>query len=104
MTSDPDYESRLDLHVKRGKVLIVNFIDCLEKCDFFANESKFKKIIYCWKIFFFTSMNSRSLPQNMALFGSDQLVKFTVFVLKCMPMIWALSSGTEVIILTSRSR
>ena len=61
--------------------------------------SNIGKIIYYWKAFFVTSMNSGSLPQNKVLFGSDPLAKFPVFVQKCVPTICALSSGTEGIIL-----
>ena len=44
----------------------------------FTNDTKHKQIIYRWKVFFITSLNSRSLPQNKALFGSDLLVKFMI--------------------------
>ena len=49
-------------------------------------------------------MNLRSLPQNKALFSSDQFTKFVVFAQKCVPMIRALSLGTEGTILKRRSR
>ena len=48
----------------------------------FANYSKYKHIIYCWKLFFNTSMDSRSLPQNKILFGSNQLARFCHFAQK----------------------
>ena len=40
-------------------------------------------------------MNSGSISQKKAPFGSDQLVKFVVFAQKCMPTNRALSSRTE---------
>ena len=43
----------------------------------FADNFKDWKIIYPCKVFFVTSMNSRSLPQTKSLFGSDQLAKFS---------------------------
>ena len=76
VVSDPDSESWLALHIKRCKFLIVNFTVCPEKMWLFANDFKHKQIIYFWKSFFVTSMNSGSLPQNKALFGSDPLTKF----------------------------
>ena len=61
----------------------------------FANKSKHKHIIYHWKLFSTTINNVRSLPQNMASFGSDQLSKFCQFVRKYVPPIWVLSSWVE---------
>ena len=49
-------------------------------------------------------MNSKSLPQNKALFGSKQLANFFIFVLKCVPTIRALSSAMEGTILNRRWR
>ena len=73
-----------------------------QKTWLFTNDFKHRHIINRWKSFFSTSMNSRSLPQNEALFGSDSLAKFATFVQKSMSMIWALSSRTEGTILTKR--
>ena len=50
------------------------------------------------------SMNSRSLPQNKVMFGSDPLAKFILFVQKCMLIIRVLSLGTESTILMRRLR
>ena len=68
------------------------FTDCFEKDEFFANNSKHRHIIYRWKLFITTSMNSRSLPQNNASFGLDQLSKLCHFARKSVPMIQLLSS------------
>ena len=73
MVSDPDSKSRLALDVKQGKDFNCQFTDNLEKCDFFANDSKNRHIIYRWKAFFTMSMNSKLLPQNKVSFDSDLL-------------------------------
>ena len=52
------------------------------------------QILYRWKEFSIISMNSASLPQNKALFGSNPFVKFLI-AQKYVPMISALSSETE---------
>ena len=80
------------------------FTDYLKKRDFFTNDSKHRHIIYYWKLFFTTSMDSRSLPQNKVSFRSDQLSKFCQFVQKSVPMIWAFSIQTEYTITTRRLR
>ena len=49
-------------------------------------------------------MNSRSLPQNKPLFGSDQLAKFVVFAHKSVSTIQVLSSQIEGIIMMRRPR
>ena len=54
-----------------------------KKCDFFDNGIKHWQIICHWKVFFTTSMNSRSLPQNKALFGLNQIAKFRLHVNTC---------------------
>ena len=92
------------MHAKWDKILTVNFTDYLNKCDCFANYFKHKHTIICWKAFFIISMNLRPLPQNEALFRSDQLENFVVFVQKYMLMIQALSLGMEDTILTRRLR
>ena len=89
---------------KTRQALNVNFIDCLEKCDFFAKIFKHKQIIYYWKAFFVASMNSRSLPRNKDPLRSDPLTKFAFFAQKCVPTIWALLFGTKGTILTRRLR
>ena len=76
VVSDANSEFRLALHTKQDKFFNYQFTNYLEKCDFFVNDSKHRHIIYCWIAFFTTIKNSRSLPQNKALFGLDQLVKF----------------------------
>ena len=53
----------------------------------FANDFKYRYIIYHWKEFFTTSKNLRSLSQNKAHFGSDQLTKFVISAQKSMPTI-----------------
>ena len=68
---------------KTRQTLTINLIDCLKKHDFFVIDFKHRKIIYRWKVFFITSMNSRSLPQNKALFGSDQLTIFLFYTKMC---------------------
>ena len=80
------------------------FTNCLEKYNFFANDFKHRHIIYYWKVFFTTSMNSTSLPQNEAPFGSDSLAKFVAFARKSTSTIWTGSSWTKGTIVTRRSR
>ena len=48
----------------------------------FANDFKYRHIIYHWKEFFITCMNLRLLPQNNAPFSSDPLAKFVIFCTK----------------------
>ena len=95
LSLDSDFKSWLALHAKRGKVKLAFLTVSLEKRDFFANSTKHRHIIYRWKEFFVTSMNSRSLPQNKTLFGLDQLAKCVASAQKSMPTIQALSSRTE---------
>ena len=68
----------------------------------FENNSKYRHIIYCWKSFFATSMDSRSFPQNKAPFGWNQLSKFCHFAQKSVLTIRILSSRTEGTITTKR--
>ena len=49
-------------------------------------------------------MNLRLLPQNKALFGSDPLAKFVIFVQKYVLTIWPLSSETDSTILKKELR
>ena len=56
----------------------------------FANGLKHRQNIYRWKEFFITCMNSRSLPQNKALFCSYQLA-MSLFARKCVQTILSLS-------------
>ena len=70
----------------------------------FAHDSKYRHIIYRWKSFSTTSMDSRSLPENKATFGFDLFTKFCYFAWKSVPMIWALSSQMKSTITTRRSR
>ena len=49
-------------------------------------------------------MNSRLLPQNKALFGSDPLAKFVIFVQKYVLTIRPLSSETDSTILKKELR
>ena len=70
----------------------------------FTNDFKHRHIIYRWKAFFATSINSRSLPQNKAMFDSDPLTKFVFSTRESVSMIWALSSQIEGTIVTRRSR
>ena len=51
MVSNPNSESRL-AHTKQDKVLIVNFIDCLEKCDFLQMTSNIGILYTVGKYFF----------------------------------------------------
>ena len=99
VSSDPDSEFRLALHPKRCKLKLAISTVYLEKCNFFANDTKYRHIIYCWKVFFDTIMDLRSLPQNKALVGLDQQLKFRHFARKSVPTIWALSSRTKGIFL-----
>ena len=91
-----------DPYMQTRQRLDSQFTDCLEKCDFFVNESKYRHIIYYWKSFFTTSIDSRSLPQNRAPFGSNQLSKFCYFAWKYASLIRALSSWTKGTIMTRR--
>ena len=62
-----DSESWLALQAKRGKVKLQFLTVSLANREFFANDFKYRYIIYRWKVFFFVINNSRSLPQNKAL-------------------------------------
>ena len=84
MVSNSDSEFQLALQAKRGKILTVK-LQTVSKNVTFAKELKY----------FSTSMNSRSLPQNKALFDSDQLVKFVIFAQKNVPTIRARSNVGE---------
>ena len=61
----------------------------------FVNDSKHRHIIDRWKAFFATIKNSRSVSQNNAPFGSNQLSKFCHFSWKCVLSIQVFSSRTE---------
>ena len=100
VVSVPNSKSRLALHAKWGKVKLLFFIVSLKKRDFLTNGTKYKHIIYHWKAFLATSMDSRVLPQNKALVGSDQLSKFHHFARKSMSTIQALLLWTEGSIVT----
>ena len=104
VVSDLDSKSRFALHVKMRQTLIVNFHRLCRKMWLFTNGFKYRKIVYYWKAFLVTSVNSGSLPQNKALFSSYPLTKFSVFARKYMPTIWALLSETEHTILKRRLR
>ena len=88
------------------KILTVNFVDCLEKHDFLQTTSNVgcRHVIYCWIVFFTTSINLRSLPQNKTPFGSDSLTKFVIFAQKNVLTIRVFSSRIQGIIVTRRSR
>ena len=66
-----------------------------KKHDFFANDFKHMRIIYHWKSFFATINNLRLLLENMALFGLDQLLKFSQFSRKSVSSIRAFLSRME---------
>ena len=102
VVSDLDDESQLALHTKWGKILYVNFINYLEKRDFLQKTLNIGKLYTDGKTIFFTSMNYKSLPQNKAPFNSDSLAKFSIFTRTYVPMIQALSLGTEGITLMRR--
>ena len=76
------------------QTLTSNFHSLSRKMWLFANDLNYRKIIFRWKGFFITSMNSGSLPQNKTPFGSDLLVKFLI-ARKCVPTIQILLSETE---------
>ena len=61
----------------------------------FVNYSKHGHIIYYWKLFFVTSMDLRSLPQNKPPFVGDQLIKFCHFSWESVLAIWLFSLWTE---------
>ena len=103
VVSDLDFVSWLVLHVKRGKIKMAIY-RLSQKTWLFANEPKHRHIIYRWKLFFATSIDFRSLPQNKALFDSDLLAKFHHFTRKSVPMIQALSSWMEGAIMMRRPR
>ena len=71
MVSDSDSESRLALHAKLDKAFNCQFHKLSRKIWLFKNNFKHRHIIYCWKAFCATSMNSRSLLQNKAPFDSN---------------------------------
>ena len=72
-------------------VKLAFFTVSLENHNFLQTTSNIH-IIYRWKEFFATSIDSRSLPQNKVPIGSDQLSKFCYFVRKSVPTIRALLS------------
>ena len=92
MVSELDFKSKLALHSMQGKHFNSQFTYCLEKHDFVTNDLKHRHIIYRWKIFFTKSINLISLSQNKALFASNLLAKFVIFVQKYVPKIQALLS------------
>ena len=69
----------------------------------YANDFKHRQIIYRWKAFFVTSMNSGSLPQKRLCLARIHLQSF-IFAQKCMPTIQTLSLGTEGTIFNRRLR
>ena len=70
------------------------FYNLSQKMWHFANDFKHRQIIYRWKAFFVTRINSESLSQNKVLFGSYLLANF-LFAQKCVSMIRTLSSGNK---------
>ena len=104
MVSDPDSESQLALYAKRWKLKLVISTVCLKKCDFLQTTLNIDILYTVGKYLFGMSKDSRSLPQNKALVGSDQLSKFCQFAHKSIPMIQALSSRTKVTIIMRMSR
>ena len=58
------------------------FTNYLEKMWFWANDSKYRHIIYRWKWFSTTINNMRLLLENKASFGSASLSKFWQFISK----------------------
>ena len=81
VVSDPDSNSRLALCAKRDK-LKQAFLTVLEKRDFLQTTPNIDIFYIFGKIFFSMNKNSRSLPQNEFLFGSDLLAKFDTFAQK----------------------
>ena len=47
---DPDSESQLALHAKRGKLKLTFFIACLEKCEFLQTTQNIGKLYSVLKI------------------------------------------------------
>ena len=84
------------------KILIINLKTVPKNLTFFANDFKYSHIIYCWKEFFGTIMNLRSLSQNKVLFGLDQLAKFVAYVQKSVSTIRSFSTWTKGTIVTKR--
>ena len=80
------------------------FTICLEKCDFFANDSKYRHIIYCWKSFFATNMDSRSCLKIRLRLARIYSQSFSISHKKSVSMIRALSSWTEGTISKSKLR
>ena len=101
--SDFDFESQLVLHVKWCKLKLTIY-NLSRKMWFLANEFKHKHIIYHWKSFFATNIDSRSLSKNKALFGLCLLSKFCHFARKSVPIIRTLLSWTEGTITTRMLR
>ena len=91
-------------YTQNETILNWQFINCLKKYDFFANDSKHRHSIYRWNSFFVTSIDSRLLPQNKVPFGLDLLAKFCHFARKNISMIRALSFLTEGTIRIKRPR
>ena len=81
-------------YMQNETILTHIFHNFFQKMLLFVNDFKNRRIIYCWKAFFTTNMNSRSFPKNKALFGSNQLIKFP-FVGKCVPIIRSLLSENK---------
>ena len=98
------FKSRLTLHAKQGTIKLAFFTVFLKKTWIFANDCKHRHIIYYWKLFFTTSMDLRSLPQNNASFSSNQFSKFCHFARKYMMSIWPLSLRMEGTITTRMLR
>ena len=73
-----NFKSWLVLHEKRDKIILAIY-RLSQKTRLFANDSKYRNITYRLKSFFSMNIDSRSLHQNKAPFGSDQLSKFRHF-------------------------
>ena len=104
MVSDPDFVSRLVVQAKRGKVKLTFSIVYLENYKFLQTTPNIDILYTVGKNFFSKSMDSRSLPQNKAPFGLNQLSKFCYFARKSLPTIWTLSSQTKGIVGMRRPR
>ena len=72
----------------KAKFLTINSQTVSKNVTFFTKDFKHRYIIYHWKVFFSMSMESRSLLQNKAPVGSDQLSKFRYFAEKSVSTIW----------------
>ena len=101
---EPWFQVSVDPACKMRQSCDYQFIDRLEKRNFLQTTSNINILYTIGKKKNSTSMNSRSLSQNKAPFGSDPLAKFAIFARKNAPTIRVLSWGKECTILNRKVR